>query len=109
MDFLSPVLNIFRDFIDAVYWAGVAHGAFVASLCWLILIALIAAIAIAVYFGKQRHLIVTLLVAVLGIALWWGSRLPLPKPAPAPVITPEKPVKPWWRPFKEQVKDVEEA
>ncbi len=89
------------EMVEDLYRTGCVHGAFVASLAWIALLTLIAAAVIAVRFGRQRELLVGLAGLLIGVLLWWGSRMPAPRlpepPAPRPTPKPPAPWRPWKR------------
>ena len=99
---LGSLADWVKEFIDTVYWAGVAHGAMLASLVWIALLLIVAIVAVCLYYDKKRELAVGLVGMLIAIVLWYYNRLPAPSPRlPTPIIKPApQPDKPWWRPFK---------
>lgn len=89
--FLGPIIDWFVEFIDAVYYAGVIHGALVASIVWIAIVIVIIIVAILLHYKKQRELTVGLVGILVALLLWYANRLPAVNSRPS---VPSIPVKP---------------
>ena len=99
LNLLGILASWVKEFIETVYWAGVWHGAFMASVLWIIVLLFFALL----WFGRKRELTFFGVAGIIvGIFLWYGGRIgdahvTVPED---PVIPHKQPPRPWIRPFR---------